>query len=477
MSESSEAAHTPARASHHAGDLNADHSGEATHPASKDQPAAKEAQATSVSARNILALAWPALVVLAATPLYLLLDTAVVGRLGALPLAGLAAGSTLYSMVTTQLTFLSYGTTARSARAFGAGRRDEAIAEGVQATWLAIAVGLLLTVTMWLGAPAFTQWLSHDEGVAALATHWLRITSLGIPLVLCIMAGNGWLRGIQNTRLPLVFTLAGVIPGAVAVPLLVARLGLIGSAWANLIGVCITSTLFLLCLRRFHRGSWTPRPRVMFKQLVLGRDLIARSLSFQVAFLSAAAVASRYGAPVLAAHQILLQIWNFLALVLDSLAIAAQALTGAALGAGSVRIARLTGRRIVQYSFGFSVVLAAVFFLGRGVMPRWFTQATPVLDAMSDAWLMLIVLILLGGIVFALDGVLLGASDAAFLRTASIASVVLGFLPVVWISLWLHGGLVGVWWGILAFIGIRLVAVVWRFQSGAWATTSPGESE
>lgn len=162
-----------------------------------------------VSARQILSLALPALGVLAATPLYLLLDTGVVGHLGGFELAALATGTAIQSQVTTQLTFLSYGTTARAARLYGQGKRAAAVAEGVQATWVAVAVGLVLAAVVAAGAPALATWLSGDSQLAAEAARWMRVAAIAIPLTLVVMAGNGWLRGVQNTRTPLVFTLAG----------------------------------------------------------------------------------------------------------------------------------------------------------------------------------------------------------------------------------------------------------------------------
>lgn len=423
----------------------------------------------TVTARQIFGLALPALGVLAATPLYLLLDTAVVGRLGAFELAALAVGTTVQSTVTTQLTFLSYGTTARASRLYGSGRRADAVAEGVQASWVGLGVGLLLAAVVWLFAGQIGLALSGDPATAAAAAQWLHIEAFAIPLTLLIMAGNGWLRGVQDTRRPLYFTLAGVIPGAVLIPILVGQFGLPGSAMANVVGIGITSTLFLLALRREHTGSWRPRWDIMRRQLVMGRDLIVRSLSFQVAFISAAAVAARFGTSSLAAHQILLQLWNFITLVLDSLAIAAQALTGAALGRGTVGVAKQVGRKVTLYSLIFAAALGAVFALGAGVIPRIFTGDGDVLAAMSGPWWLMIVMIILGGVVFALDGVLLGAGDAAFLRTITVLAVVGGFLPGVWLSFALDGGLTGIWVGLLAFILIRLLAVVWRFRSGAWA--------
>lgn len=422
-----------------------------------------------VSARQIFSLALPALGVLAAMPLYLLLDTAVVGRLGALELAALAAGAAVQSALTTQLTFLSYGTTARSARLYGAGRRDRAVAEGVQATWLALLVGIALASVVWLAGEQIAAFMTGDPEIAAQTVRWLRVSAFAIPLTLIIMAGNGWMRGIQDTRRPLYFVLAGLLPGAVAIVVLVSRLGLVGSAYANVLGMGITSLLFIWWLNRQHSGSWRPRPKVIWKQLILGRDLILRSLSFQVAFLSAAAVAARFGAPALAAHQVMLQLWNFLTLVLDSLAIAAQTLTGSALGKGSAALARDVGRRVTRYSSVFALALAALFAAGTSVIPRIFTSDDAVIDAMRVPWWIFIVMIVLGGVLFAIDGVLLGAGDAAFLRTISIASVLVGFLPGIWISYLVGAGLAGIWLGLLSFIVIRLVFVIWRFQSMRWA--------
>jgi len=426
-------------------------------------------------ARTILGLAWPALVVLAATPLYLLLDTAVVGRLGAADLAALAAGATVLGTVTTQLTFLSYGTSARAARHYGAGRRSSAIYEGVQATWVALAVGALLAGVVFAFAPAIMGFFSNDATVVSEATKWIRVTCASIIPALCTMAGNGWLRGMSNTKLPLWFTLAGVIPMAVIVPLSVNRYGLVGSAYANVLGEVIIAVCFLGALVVYWRAegdgkSLAPNWPVIKSQLVMGRDLILRSLSFQVAFISAAAVAGRMGPAPLAAHQVLLQLWNFLTLVLDSVAIAAQALVGAALGAGSATTARKVGVSVLRFSVGASLVLAAGLAAGAHVIPRIFTTDADVLATIGGPWWLLVLLVLAGGVVFALDGVLLGAADAAFLRTATIVSVLAGFIPLVWLSWIFDWGLVGIWWGLFSFIVIRLAFVSWRFVGDKWVS-------
>ena len=425
--------------------------------------------AEHVSARKVFGLALPALGVLAAMPLYLLLDTAVVGRLGAEQLAALGAAAAVQSVVTTQLTFLSYGTTARSSRLFGSGKKDEAVAEGVQATYVALIVGFALACVMWLFGGQIALWMTGNPETAELTAAWLHVAALAIPITLVEMAGNGWLRGIQDTKKPLYFTLAGLIPGAIAVPIFVQFWGLVGSAWANVLGMGIIAVLFLLELKKQHTGSWRLRPSVIKRQLVLGRDLIIRSASLQVAFLSAAAVAARFGTAPLAAHQVMLQIWNFLTLVLDSLAIAAQTLIGAALGAKSVDTARAAGQKIISYSVVFSGGLAAVFALGAAFIPRIFTNDEAVLEAMRIPWWIMIAMIFAGGVLFAIDGVLLGAGDAAFLRTITVGSVIVGFLPGILIAYFLDLGLAGIWCGLAAFIGLRTIAVVFRFYSMRWA--------
>ncbi|GAB3673045.1 MATE family efflux transporter [Salinisphaera aquimarina] len=424
----------------------------------------------AISAATVLRLAVPALGVLAAEPLYVLVDTAVVGHLGALPLAGLALGGTMLAVVTSQLTFLSYGTTARSARLFGAGRRDDAVTEGGQATWLAIFVGLIVLGLGELFAHPIALALAGDPAVADAAATWLRIALLGAPAVLITLAGNGWMRGVQDTVRPLYYILAGNLLSAIACPLLVYPLGfgLVGSAMANVLAQYTAATLFLLALRR-ERAIVRPRWRIMTAQMALGRDLILRSLSFQICFLSAAAVAARSSTAALGAHQIVYQLWVFLSLILDSLAIAAQALIGAELGAERVARARVVAWQITRYSVALGVLLAALFAALAGVLPHAFTSDAAVLAEIPHAWWLFVVQQPVAGVVFALDGVLLGAGDTRFLRTTTLACALGGFLPLIWLS-WAFGwGLTGIWIGLTLFLVTRMIAVVLRTRSGAWA--------
>lgn len=430
--------------------------------------------AVQAGPRRILAIAVPTLGVLVAEPVYLLWDMAVVGRLGALALAGLAVGGLVLAQVSTQLTFLSYGTTARAARRHGSGDERGAVIEGVQASWIGVGIGVVILVVIQALAGPITRAIAGGDEIAGRAESWVRIALFGVPLILLAMAGNGWMRGVQQTRRPLLYVVAGLALSGVLCPVLVhgllgaPRLELEGSAIANLAGQLVSGVLFVRALLRSH-VPLAPHVEIMKAQLVLGRDLIVRSLSFQACFVSAAAVAARFGAASVAAHQLVLQLWNFLSLTLDSLAIAAQTLVGAALGAGNARGAQGLARRITGWSTVFAVVLAALFAAGYSVIPRLFTSDPGVLDRTQVAWWYFVAIIPIGGVVFALDGVLLGAGDAAFLRNATLGSALLGFLPMIWLSLAYDWGIGGIWTGLVAFLLLRLIAVCWRALSGRWA--------
>jgi putative MATE family efflux protein len=424
----------------------------------------------TVPLKQVLGLAVPALGVLAAEPLYLLVDTAVVGHLGAVPLGALSVGAIVLAQVSTQLTFLSYGTTARTARLHGAGRRAEAVAEGVQATWLAVAVGVLLVGVGQLLARPIAELLAGQGEVADAAVGWLRIALFGTPFILITMAGNGWLRGVQDARRPLRYVLAGNGISAVLCPVMVYELdwGLEGSAIANVVAQVISASLFLRALRA-ERVPLRPRPAVLREQLALGRDLVLRGLAFQACFVSATTVAAHHSTAAVGAHQIVLQLWSFLALVLDSLAIAAQSLVGAALGGHDERRARGLAWQVTGYGLVFGCGLGVVFAALSGVLPQVFTSDSAVLGEIPHAWWFFVALQPIAGVVFALDGVLLGAGDAAFLRTATILAAATGFLPFVWLSFAFDWGLAGIWTGLSLFMLVRLGTVLIRTRSGRWA--------
>lgn len=421
--------------------------------------------------RRVARLALPALVVLAAEPLYVLVDTAVVGHLGRTSLAALAIGGSVLSVAAWLGNVLAYGTTSRSARRFGSGDRAAAVAEGVQASWLAVGVGLVIAVGAQLGAAPLARTLAGGNAdVAQAAAQWLRVAALGAPGLLLATAGNGWLRGVQDTRRPLYYVLGANILSAVLCPVLVypAGLGLVGSAVANLTAQMLSGVLFVAALVA-ERVSLVPRLAVIGRQLVVGRDLLLRGAAFQACFLSAAAVAARFGTAALAAHQIALQLWFFCALALDAVAIAAQALVGAALGGSRPDEARWLARGIAIIGGVSGAAFAVVILVSAPFLPSLFIDDPQVYGQAMVAWPWFVAMQPLAGVVFALDGVLIGAGDIRYLRDMTVVAALGGFLPAIWLAYVLDLGLGGVWAGLTLFIVIRLAVLLLRMRSSRWA--------
>ena len=420
--------------------------------------------------KAVVRLALPALGALAAEPLYVLGDTAIVGHVSTKALAGLALGGLLLSEGLGFVTVLEYGATAKVSRLFGAGRQDEALDVGVQATWFALALGLLaLAVFELLADPALRLLAGGTTPAEAQALVWLRIAALGAPFVLVTAAGQGWMRGFQDTRTP--FVVLGISNvGSIALSLVLvqgAGLGIEGSAIANVAAQVASGAWFVSLLVR--RGApLAPSLTRIRGQLRAARDLALRTASFFAAFTSATAVAARMGDPQLAAHQIGFQLWMLIALALDSVAIAAQTLVGSLLGAGDVEGAWALGRRLLGYGALFGLAVAVVLVAGHGLIPRLFTDDRAVRSQVGVLWPWFVAMLPFCGVLFALDGILLGAGDLAFMRNVTGVAAVLGFLPLVLAASYWGLGLGGIWAALTAFIAIRLLAGLVHWRGRSW---------
>jgi len=424
--------------------------------------------------RRLWSIALPVLPVLAAEPMYLLIDGIVVGRQGPEDLAALGVGSLVLLVLGTQMNFLSYGTTARSARLHGAGRRADAVAEGVQATWIAVAVGAVVVASILALLGPLTSVLSSDQHVADSAVQWLRVAVWGIPCILVSSAGHGWMRGVQRLRTPLVLVAVGVGVSAVGCVVFVPGMGplpgfgLMASAWANLAGQLIMAIGFLVALVLERPGSLRPRRAVIVSQLRMGVDLIIRTASFQITFAVATTAAAAAGVASLGAHHLAQQLWSLYTLVLDSVAIAAQSLVGAALGAGLAAHGRALARAVVLWSVTLGAVLAIVTISLRHQLAGMLAGDAEVASRLVVALVGMAVVVIPAAIVFGLDGVLLGSGDAAYLRTTTVIAALAGFLPVLLATHYFGWGLAGIWWGMGTFVVMRLIAVSIRVRGDRW---------
>ena len=417
----------------------------------------------TASPQTILSLALPALGALAAGPLYLLVDTAIVGHLGRTPLAGLAVAGTVITAVIGIATFLEYGTTGGVARALGAGRREAALDLAVQATWLALVTGLLMTAAVELAAPTVVAVISGgDAGVQQQALTWLRVAALGLPFVCVALAGQGWLRGVQDTVTPfaVVLTANAVSAALSAVLVYGAHLGIRGSAIANALAQSASAVIFAAALAR--RGAHLrPSPRRMAVQLAAARDLGTRTLAFLVSFSVATAVAAHIGPVTVAAHQIAIQLWSFLALSLD-------ALVGSAVGAGDVAAAKELARRLVRWGLVTGTAVSVVLLAGTTLIPRLFTSDPAVLATVRSAWWYLALMQPAAAVVFVLDGVLIGAGDTAYLAAVTTGAGLLVYLPLALLAGAAGLGLGGVWFGLTCFVLVRLAACLVRMRGTRW---------
>jgi MATE family, multidrug efflux pump len=420
--------------------------------------------------REVFALALPALGALAAEPLYVLVDTAIVGHLGTVQLAALAIAATVLSTAFTVFNFLTYGTTAQVARLHGAGRDRDAAALGSQALWLALAIGALLTVgIVALAVPAVSLMGGEDE-VADGAVLYLRIAALGAPFFMIASAGQGFLRGMGDLRTPLVILVVAHSVNAALEVLFVYGFGwgLAGSAWGTVIAQSGMGFAFVEVQRR---AGFEPPVLALIRSLMrIGTEIAVRTTALLGSFLVASAVLARVGAASLAAHQIAFQLFVFLALVLDALAIAAQVLVGRLLGAGDAARARAAASRVILWS----VVVGAAFGLALialiDVIPHAFTDDDLVVERAQEIWWLFAALMPVNGAVFALDGILIGAGDTRFLMWGMLAAAAV-YVPVALLALDQGWGIVGVWWGLAGLIGVRLLTCGLRFLGSRWVLT------
>ena len=403
----------------------------------------------------------------------MLADTAVVGHLGTPELGGLAVASTLLLTGYVIFNFLAYGTTASVARRIGAGDDAGAAREGVQGMWLALAIGVALALVGLALAPQAVRIMGATGAVADNALVYLRISLAGVPALLLGLAGTGYLRGRQDTMTPLLVTGVAVAANLAIELVLIYGLGYgIGaSALSTVVAQTGAAGAYVWWVARDtarHGAAWRPDPAAIRGLAVVGRDLFVRTAALRLALTVATAVAARLGPIDLGAHQIAFELWSFLALVLDSLAIAGQAMVGRLLGADDAVGARLAGRRMIEWGVAVGLVLGGAVLIARPVLPRLFS-ADPDVVALS-AFVLLFVAVLqpLNAVVFVLDGVLIGAGDLRFLAGA-MAAAAATFVPAAAAVLALGGGIGWLWASLALLMVTRAAALLWRFAGEAWA--------
>jgi putative MATE family efflux protein len=421
---------------------------------------------------EILRLALPAFGALVAEPLFLLTDSAIVGHLGTVPLGALGVAGQILSTFVSVCVFLAYGTTASVARQIGAGNLREAIRQGVDGIWLATIIGALVIAVGRPLAPAIVDAFGASAAVAPQAVTYLHISLWGAPGMLIVLAGTGVLRGMQDTRTPLYVSVGMFAVNAAlgAVFVLVFGWGIAGSAWATVLaqtGGAILYTRAVAHGARRHGAPLRPDARGVRASASAGFNLMIRTLSLRVVLVLGTAVAARMGDSEIAAHQIAWNVWNLLAFALDAIAIAGQAITGRYLGASDAAGARAATRRMVQWGIAAGALFALLVLALRPWLPNLFTSDASVRSQLLAVLVVVALLEPIAGVVFVLDGVLIGAGDQRYLAVAGLIQTV-AFLPAAWLVYAYGGGLVALWLAIGVWMAARLVTLGLRARDDAW---------
>lgn len=428
--------------------------------------------------REVVRLAVPALGALLAPPLFLLADAAIVGRLGAAPLAGLGLAGIVVTTVTNLSIFLAYGTTGSVARLLGAGRRAAAVRHGVSALWLGAAIGVVAAVVGLLVTDPVLAVFGAPVEATEQAAAYLRIAWLGLPALLVSLAATGVLRGLQNTRTPLIVAGCGAATNVVLNAVLVLALGL-GIEGAAL-GTVVTEVAMAVWLAGVvaadagrHRVGWTPHLVDVVSSWRTGWPLLLRTVMLRVALLAATAAAARLGTQGLAAHNVAYVVWGLLALALDALAIAAQALVGKYLGGGDPRAVRVLTTRLVRWGLLAGTALGLLTAAAAVPLAPVFTDDPEVRRLLVAALLVVAALQPLAGWVFVLDGILIGAGDGRYLAVAGLVSTA-AFLPLVALAVDVGesrgptAGIVALWLAMGGWVAARAATLALRARSARW---------
>ncbi|MFC0624908.1 MATE family efflux transporter [Kribbella deserti] len=425
--------------------------------------------------RDILRLAVPAFFALVSEPLMLLADSAIIGHLGTPQLAALGVAGAILQTLVGICVFLAYGTTSAVARRIGAGDHRGALTQGIDGLWLALLLGIALAIAGLIFAPQAIGAFHPSAEVAGHAITYLRISCLGVPSMLLLLAATGVLRGMQDTKTPMVVAISANLANIVFNVVLVYGLGLgiAGSALGTVLaqtGAGIALVVVVVRGARRDGASLRPDRPGIIASAQAGVPLVVRTVTLRVAIIVVTFVATSLGTTSLAAHQVAFTLWTFLALALDAIAIAGQALTGRYLGAADVEGTKATTRRMMWWGFGSGIIGGLALWGLRDVYVPWFTNDPDVRHTLAAVLLVAAISQPLNGIVFVLDGVLIGAGDGKYLAAAGVIALV-AFLPMAFSVRWFDGGVVALWWAFGGFMLMRFVTLILRERGTAWMVT------
>jgi MATE family multidrug resistance protein len=432
--------------------------------------------------KDIFRLAVPAMLALASQPLLSIGDTAMIGRLGVEPLAARAVGAAIIGGIYWIFAFLSFGTTTLVGYHHGAQDFRACGETYVHALFLALVGGVGVACAGLLFATPLYRLMGAGPAVINEGVPYFRIYIASAPFTFVFFASVGFFRGIQNTRTPMMIAFVvsgihlllgyGLIYGNFGFP----RLGMIGAgvaAWVGqLVGaaVCMGIFLFSRSMVAYRAIKWRVsliRLRPLFR---IGSDLAIRTGALRGSLVFATSCTARMGASVLSAHEIAFQLMLLCSDVIDGLAVAGQALVAKYLGSAQKEAAIAMGKTLIFCGAVAGLIFGIAFLGGQDAIASFFTNSTEVKLLLAAGVILLVAVFQpLNGMVFVLDGLLIGARDTRFLMWAMLIGALGIFVPISWMSLHWGWGLMGIWTGVGALMSWRLVTLLYRFFSRKWS--------
>eukprot|EP00887_Chlorella_sp_A99_P007431 scaffold2.g7431.t1 len=364
-----------------------------------------------------------------------LVDTAIVGRLGTAPLAGVGVGTILMNFSSFLWNFLLYTTVPRIAAA--AAKKDLTAVSKItaQGLWVATAIGCVTTTVLWFGCPAMFAAMGVAPSVAAQAVPYLRGRCVASPAVLAFFVLAGTFRGFKDTRrawaraTPL---MAGLISNVVHVGLDVVLVfalgwGVVGAALATSLSHWLTLLILMgLVMQRGYLRSVDLRTRPRWAEVAPtmrnGLLLSTRSLLSMSMIMWATKLIAGFGAVGLAAHEILRQIWVVSNQLFTSLDIATQSLFAFYIGRNERRTAVGVFRRALALAVVAGVAVCGLLVARSTAFPAMFSRDPAVVAAAATALPLIAAFLPLDAAASVMDGVLLASQKAGWMSKIMIVA-------------------------------------------------------
>ena len=434
-------------------------------------------QKTDISFKRIQQLAIPAILSGIAEPILSSTDAAIVGNIPQYGTESLAAVGIVGSFLSMLIWVLAQSRSAISAivsQNLGAGKITDLYNFPAQAIYFNILLSIIVLFSTYFFVEEIFSLLNAEGMILEYSIDYYNIRVWGFPLTLFTFAVFGLFRGFQNTFWPMIIASSGAIVNigldfalVYGIESYIPAMGIKGAAWASLISQGIMALLALVFLVRKTEVSLRlrfPLHPEIYRLVQMCFNLFIRSLALNIALMLAVREAASLGKEYIAAHAIAINIWLFTAFFIDGYGAAGNILGGKLLGAKDYTSLWILTKKVNLYNLGIAAILCvfgAIFYESLGLL---FNKDPQVLSIFYAMFFLVLISQPLNAVAFTLDAIFKGLGEMKYLRNVLLGATFLGFIPVLFLSKYLNGGLAGIWVAILVWIGFRALALVIKFR-------------